>query len=176
MAHTPIDWNPIRHDFVTGIFKEGNRFVQPTYAIIAKKWSVDRDSVAKKARSEGWIAQRESHFNEIYEAAMDQKKQELSSQSAQFDTEMFLFARYASKILGDRMLEKKRKKDPQTGKYYQDVEINTNIPTLELKRLTEIAKSLQDVKEGAVGDIAETKDNSLGELVGILKDMQETGG
>jgi hypothetical protein len=169
----PIDWNPIKHDFITGIFQEGERFISPTYAMMAKKWHVNRNLLAEKGAEEDWIGQRDTYFSQVYEAATEQKKHEMASQSSQFDNEMFMFARYASKILSERLITRKRQRDPLSGKWIQQAEINYDINTLELKRLTDVAKSAQDIKERAVGDVNVKTDSSLEKLCGILGDLQE---
>jgi len=98
-----------RSEYIEG-YKEKNRHIFPTLALVAREFNVSFSTLRKKAANEGWYKKRKHHQNSREEFEIRKQFKGEYSKLAQISRNSLVFVEYFQTAIYKEIEEVKRKK------------------------------------------------------------------
>lgn len=164
-----VPWKLVKRDYMFGFQRVNGKAKYATLVDLAQKYDVKLATLRTRALKEGWEAERDRYLDEVFQAAFQHKEKQLKSQILDFDERVFEISDEATKVLKDKLYIEEEVTD-DLGNTTIEVNLNKDLPTMEVRRILESTKVAHDIRMASMGDVStNVNEDSIDALVNIIQ-------
>lgn len=164
-----INWEAVRNEYLYGAILKDGSFRSFTNKEIALRHKCREATLNTKISREGWGEEKRKIWAEIAKKVHEDKQQSAIESVLEFDNTAFQIAFNSVKQLEAKQYVKKKFIDAK-GQEYTEYVLNTDLATIEIRRILEATNLAINVRQSLMGDIrASTAEDSINELVRIIQ-------
>ena len=164
-----INWDAVRNDYLYGAYLKDGSFRPLTNKEIAIKHGCKENTLHIKIGRESWNDAKKTIWAEIAKRVHEDKQQGAVDAVLAFDNSAFQIACNALKQLEAKQYKKITHRD-KDGSEYSEYTLNTDLSTIEIRRILESTTLAISVRQSMMGDIrANAAEDSINELVRIIQ-------